>query len=80
MVNVSRGKNEYGHHLLDLSLRSVHVCVCTFVCMTIMQTHTHTHNVLLERDLEIWDGGKRREEEREDETASRGDTNNKNLC
>lgn len=78
MVNVSRGKNEYGHHLLDLSLRSVHVCV--HICVYDNHADTHTHNVLLERDLEIWDGGKRREEEREDETASRGDTNNKNLC
>lgn len=42
MVNVSRGKkNEYGHHLLDLSLRSVHVCMCTLVCTTLRQTHTH---------------------------------------
>lgn len=42
MVNVSRGKNEYGHHLLDLSLRSVHVCVHICVYDNHADTHTHT--------------------------------------
>lgn len=45
-------KKEYGHHLLSLSVRT-----CT-------DTHRHTHNVLLERDLEIWNGRNRWEDER----------------
>lgn len=75
MVNVSRGKNEYGHHLLHLSLRSVHVRVCTFVYDN--PADTHAHNVLLERDLEIWNGRKGREEEREEEAANTRETCNK---
>lgn len=46
MVNVSRGKNEYGHHLLDLSLRSVHVCVHICVYDNHADTHTHTQCAL----------------------------------
>lgn len=43
MVNVSRGKNEYGHHLLGLSVRSVHACVCVPVCVYDNHADKYTH-------------------------------------
>lgn len=69
MVNVSRVKNEYGHHLLNLSLCSV----CVY------GNHAQTHNVLLERDLEIWKrkrGGRRQEQMKRQDKKNNGDKRN----
>lgn len=80
MVNVSRGKNEYGHHLLNLSLRSVHVCALTFrVHPNHVDSHTHTQiQCYLGKVFKIRNGRKGREKERQGEAVNRREVCNKN--
>lgn len=79
MVNVSRGKNEYGHHLLDLSLRSVRVCVCAHLCVQESCRHTHTHTMCSWRGISKYgmeEKGGRKKERRKQLTEERRVTKN----